>query len=393
MIGTNRHSDRPVRRFHSRAWMRSPMRCRHRAIVGVAVFTAMASAIACGTAVAEQPRPIRGLLVRPERVTDAFLASWKTQGATAIVVTLDETTKRDWGAVADKAQRAGLALWAWVEVARDPAMADAHPDWMASIGAHHEDWRRRFPDAPRARPGLEVVKAWPWVPIGPVPAFDAHRKKIETLLDGLPPGPGPWAGVFLNDLQAGPSSCGCGNDQCRWALDYGNPHTTELAPDASDGAAARLISGLAARYPGKTVVPVWVTECEPIDLPDANHGTRLCGGVACANGDCWPRYARQWGPLVKAVGEDGPIAVALWSTSFGRDPATWPQTALALFQAPPRGGAPLSAERTIAVIQAWDHEVSRFNEHVNHVKPFGCVLALDPIDQSWSPRVVSVPVP
>src|SRR5205814_1020593 len=77
--------------------------------------------------------------------------------------------------------------------------------------------------------------------------------------------PGRWSGVFLNDLQAGPSSCGCGNDQCRWALDYGAPATAPKTP--GDDAAARAVAEVRTRFPDKAVIPVWVTECETVDLP------------------------------------------------------------------------------------------------------------------------------
>ena len=92
--------------------------------------------------------------------------------------------------------------------------------------------------------------------------------------------------MFLNDLQAGPSSCGCGNDQCRWALDYGSPPTAAKTP--GDDFAARIVAELSRGFPGKAVVPVWVTECEPSDLPGAKGGTGLCGGVGCAAATAGP---------------------------------------------------------------------------------------------------------
>jgi hypothetical protein len=196
--------------------------------------------------------------------------------------------------------------------------------------------------------------------------------------------------VFLNDLQAGPSSCGCGNDQCRWALDYGSPPTAAKTP--GDDTAAKFVAKLVDHHPGKAIVPVWVTECETVDLPGAQNGTGLCGGVPCAKNDCWPRYVRNWNPLLKAT--DGPIALALWPETFGRDPARWVETDLALFQSPPRGGAPLTPERTIAVVQAWeksDAAVVNALLHRDKRSAAGWVIALDPIDQSWEPRAVRVP--
>jgi hypothetical protein len=331
----------------------------------------------------EPKAPVRGVLIRSERVTPEFLAAWKAKGAAAVVVPLDEERKRRWETIARTVERAGMTLWPWVEVARNPAMANLYPEWMAAPGGHHDDWRKRFPKAPKAKPG-EVIKAWPWVPIGYAPAFDAHRERLKALLGDLP---GPWSGVFLNDLQAGPSSCGCGNDQCRWALDYGSPSTAGKTP--GDDAAARIIVEIVERHTGKVIVPVWVTECETADLPDAKGGTGLCGGVPCANGDCWPRYVRNWNPLLKAT--SGPIALGLWPETFRRDSALWIETDLALFEKPPRGGAPLAPERTIAVVQAWDKPEATVDAIPDRVKRSGWVLALDPIDQSWEPRVVPIP--
>src|SRR5262249_25482189 len=224
---------------------------------------------------ADEPRPpARGIFARPERLTPEFLGQWKAKGATAVVVPYDEETKDRWREIAGRIERAGMSPWLWIEVARNPALAAAHPEWLAATGGHHDDWRRRFRDAPRAKNG-EVIKAWPWVPLGYAPAFAAHRERLERLLF-YPPA--ACAGAVLNGLQAGPSSCGCGNDQCRWALDYGTPRTAERTP--GDDAAARLVAAVAAGHPGKAVIPVWVTECEAADLPGVKDGTGLCGGVA-----------------------------------------------------------------------------------------------------------------
>ena len=326
--------------------------------------------------------PIRGVLVDNERASPGALAAWKAGGGNAVVVLLDGSVPRArWAELAGDAERAGLALYPWIEVARNPAMADAHPDWMAAPGGHHDDWRRRFPGAPVAKPG-EVVKAWPWVPIGYAPAFEAHRRRLEDLLDGLP---GRWAGVFLNDLQAGPSSCGCGNDQCRWALDYGAAATAPKTP--GDDAAARLVAGLRAKHPGKAVIPVWVTECEMTDLPRAPKSTGLCGTVECAKNDCWPRYARAWNPLLKAT--PGPLAVALWDGAFRRDPA-WASTGLSLFRRPPRGGEEVPPERVIAVIPGGDTPGPDLGRVAALAKDAagGWVIARSKVEQSWEPRPV-----
>jgi hypothetical protein len=332
----------------------------------------------------EVSRPIRGMMVEAEHVGPDVLRTWKARGANAVVVPLDGAAPRErWRVLAAMVAREGLALYPWIEVARNPTMAGAHPEWMASVGGHHDDWRRRFPSAPASRPG-EVIKVWPWVPIGYAPALDAHRTRIESLLDGLP---GPWDGVFLNDLQAGPSSCGCGNDQCRWALDYGCPSTAPKTP--GDDAAARLVAGVRARYPGKAVVPVWVTECEVIDMPGAERGTGACGQVECAKNDCWTRYARGWNPL--RVATPGPLAVGLWSEAFRRKP-NWADAGLSLFRHPPRGGEAIEPSRSVAVLQGWGRTGEALKGRIEAAgrDGGGWVVAIDPVDQSWEPRPFKV---
>ncbi len=323
-------------------------------------------------------RPIRGVLARPAGVTAEAVVGWKAAGLSAVAVVLDESTRDEWPAVARRVAAAGLALYAWVEVGRNPTMAAAHPDWMATPGGHHDDWRKRFPDAP----DLDAIKVWPWVPIGYAPAFAAHRSRIEGLLDGLPDG---WSGAFLNDLQGGPSSCGCGNDQCRWALDYGTRPTAPLEP--GDDPAARLVSGLIGRYPGRRIVPVWVTECQANDLPDADNGTGHCGDVPCATGACWERYAKAWDPLVAATGT-GPVALGAWSTAFRRNPETWPTTAVALFRRPPKGGTALARERSLVVFEAWGRPIADLAERSRRADELASnwLLAIEPVDQSWEPR-------
>jgi len=327
-------------------------------------------------------KPIRGVLMDARGATAGALASWKAEGGTAVLVPLDESIGRDrWGELATSAERAGLALYPWVEVGRNPVMAEAHPEWMAAPGGHHDDWRRRFPDAPAKKPGW-VIKAWPWVPIGYAPAFEAHRERLKRLLDDLP---GPWAGVFLNDLQAGPSSCGCGNDLCRWALDYGSPSTASKTP--GDDAAARLVTELQGRHPGKAVIPVWVTECETRDLPGVEESTGRCGGVECAKNDCWPRYARSLKPLLEAT--PGPLAVALWPGPLGRE-SGWVKAGLSAFAHPPKDGPDVPTRRTIALLQAWDKPVSERSALADKAKPAGggWVMATVKVEQSWEPRLV-----
>src|SRR5581483_12214339 len=77
------------------------------------------------------PRPIRGTLMTIGQATPRTLADWKTESGNAVIVVLDESIPRArWSDLSKTVEREGLALYAWIEVARNPAMADAHPDWM-----------------------------------------------------------------------------------------------------------------------------------------------------------------------------------------------------------------------------------------------------------------------
>src|SRR3954453_6504361 len=99
------------------------------------------------------------VLVSAQSVTPTHLSEWRNEGFKGVAVILDNDSKPACEAV----PKAGFALYGWIEVGRNPAMADAHPEWMGSIGMH-TDWQRRFPDS-RLPKSNEVAKAYPWVPI------------------------------------------------------------------------------------------------------------------------------------------------------------------------------------------------------------------------------------
>ena len=161
------------------------------------------------------------VFVVPDAVTPEQIENWRGEGFTAIVALLDEDHSADaYRAAATAASSAKMDLYYWVEIARNKRLADAHPRWMASLGMH-DDWLTRFPAAKKPKKG-EVAKAYPWVPIGYAEAFQAHLRRIEQLLGKVSDA---YRGLLLNDLQGGPASCGCGNLQCRWAIDYGVPAT------------------------------------------------------------------------------------------------------------------------------------------------------------------------
>ena len=105
-----------------------------------------------GTQARSENAPMRGVLVNPARVTPDFLAGWKAKGVSEVVVPLDESTRPGWGPLAKTVAGAGMHLWPWIEVARNPEMARVHPEWLAAVGGHTttgdagsrtRPWRRR----------------------------------------------------------------------------------------------------------------------------------------------------------------------------------------------------------------------------------------------------------
>jgi hypothetical protein len=146
------------------------------------------------------------------------------------------------------------------------------------------------------------------------------------------------------------------------------------------------LAELRSRYSSKAVIPVWVTECEPVDLPGAPGGTGHCGTVPCAKGSCWPSYQRAWNPLLEST--QGAVAVALWAETFARDPS-WYSTGLKLFLQPP-GGTALPPDRAIAVLPQWGESAQNqrgLTEKVTLARG-GWIVARTPINQSWEPRLV-----
>jgi hypothetical protein len=277
-------------------------------------------------------------------------------------------------------------------VARNPQMAEAHPRWMAALGSH-EDWQKNFPNFPE--PGFdEVAKAFPWVPIGYRETFDAHLTRIEQLLQRAPTG---WRGVLLNDLQAGPSACGCGNLQCRWVLDY---HVRSTATKLEgDDVAARFTAEVRKRVGDKAVVPIWATECAEVDLPsDKNQGrpgTGLCGTVGCATGACSEVFTRQWTALTS--GNDRPVGLLALHTAlrrtrreFGGGPL-WVTNAVAYLDQtlPAHGGKSISPQRLWVVVEGLQPAEEATSRELAAKTGVGAVIvARSRIDQSYEPRML-----
>lgn len=326
------------------------------------------------------PPDSRGVLVAADAVTPDRLKEWKDGGfdTVALVLGRGASPSAVRGAV-DRIRQAGLGAHYWLEIARDESIASAHPEWMASLQGHGE-WRRLFPKAPEPKDN-EVVKTWPWVPIVYREAFDAQLARVSRLLGGVP----APDGIFLNDLQAAPSACGCGNTICRWTPDYGPIETaTRLPYDA----AAKFVAAVSARSPKARVVPVWTPECEENEGTPAGH----CGGLACYHGKCWKEMTPQLTPLMK--GSDA-VGVLVLTKEFGHDAsnASWLKQALkTMVDKPPlHGGHGVEAQRMIAVVQGWDTSPEDLGASLAACREFGVrgtLVALVRVDQSWEPKII-----
>jgi hypothetical protein len=340
---------------------------------------------------ADDAVPFDGLIVDPDGVTPANVGAWKKEGFDAVVLVLDERFE---AAVYQKAAKAiaanGLDIYYWVEVGRNPTFAGDHPEWMASLGSH-DDWRKRFPDVRKLQAG-EVAKAWPWTPIAYRKAFDAHLARIKDLLGRIP---AEYRGVLLNDLQGGPSSCGCGNLQCRWAIDYGVPATAEKI--AGHDVAAKFLSAVSQLAPGKDVIPVWTTECEQEDMalekqPKHAWTTGYCGSVDCLD-YCRDRFNEQW--IALHAKHHGPTAVLSLHKEFQRSrteygpPANWITHPLRYVDQKKVKSVP--RHQLWLVIQGFDvtrKEEQAAREAASETGVGAVLVARARVDQSYEPRVM-----
>ena len=341
---------------------------------------------------AKDKKTFEGVIVEPETVTAEKVTGWKKEGFQAVVVVLED---RHEAGVLENAAKAvadsSLDLYYWIEVGRNPSMARAHPEWMASLGMHH-DWRTRFPKVRPAEKG-EAAKAWPWVPIGYQEAFDAHMDRIKKLLARLPEG---YRGLLLNDLQGGPASCGCGNLQCRWAIDYMVPSSATKLKGPT--VAAKFLAEIGKTAKGKEVIPVWTVECEHEDMapqkqrPKGGWSTGLCGNVDCFD-TCRKKFAEQWSAL--HADHRGPTGVLLLHREFQRDrkdygdPAGWITHAMDYLEK--QTPKPLPRQKLWLVVQGYDVsllEEAAARRTAAKLGPCAVLVARTRIDQSYEPRFV-----
>jgi hypothetical protein len=363
------------------------------ALLGVFLFVGgLEQPILCAAGADE--KQFEAVLVEPAAVAGEKVAAWKKEGFRAVVVLLEEQHEE---ALLQKVAKAvaahSLDLYFWIEVGRSPALARAHPEWMASLGMHG-DWRKQFPLVRPLEKG-EVAKAWPWVPISFQEGYDAQLARVKKLLERLPAG---YRGLLLNDLQGGPASCGCGNLQCRWAVDYGVPSTgtRRAGPDA----AARFVTEIGKAAKGKEVIPVQVTECAQEDMapekqrPQLGWSTGLCGAVNCFD-TCRKKFAEQWSALHAT--HRGPTGVLLLHRELQRDrkeyggPGGWITRAMKYLNE--QTAKPFPRERLWLVVQGYDvpaEEEAAARRAAARLEPGVVLVARSRIDQSYAPRIVKV---
>ena len=333
------------------------------------------------------------VLATPDQVSRQAIENWRAEGFNAVALILDETNTVAIKGAAAPLANAAMPFHYWIEVGRNVSFANAHPEWMASAGMH-EDWRKNFSKPPQPRTG-EVVKAFPWVPINYKEAFAAHIKRVERLLGDAPTN---HSGVLLNHLQGGPSSCGCGNLQCRWATDY---HVPATGTRVGDDAAAQFVRAVQKLAPNMPIVPVWTTECEHDDLPTTRRADRrstgLCGTVGCATGACPKEFANQWESLTRnhrhavallALHND----LARTNTTFAHGPAWIPRT-LAYLDETLRQEAKTSfpRARTWLVVQGTTRdEESAARKSALATGAANVIISRVRLDQSFEPRIVRV---
>ncbi len=328
-----------------------------------------------------------GALLSAEAVTPKRLHKLKAAGVNAIALPIHDapSARAAESRASERIHESGLRLGFWIEVARAPELAEAHPAWMASLQGHTE-WRRLFKGTPLPGDG-EVVKTYPWVPILNQEPFDGQLSRIKKLLKDRPK---PTA-IFLNDLQGAPSACGCGHHLCRWTSDYGKLRATtplgNQAP-ADFAAAVRKLS------PQSEIIPVWTTECEEHD--GAKDG--LCAGVRCFRGKCWEAWTEQ---LAATATQCRTIGALLPYKEFQRNltiygpRAGWIAQALKSFQTMPERyqAPPIPATRLLAVLQGWnvtDHELAAQMTAAKAAGVQGILVAYDKIEQGWTPRIIKM---
>ncbi|MEM9658066.1 MAG: glycine betaine ABC transporter substrate-binding protein, partial [Planctomycetota bacterium] len=119
----------------------------------VSVLAAIAAAMANDADERAKGLALRGALIRPEDAGPERLDELKSNGTNTVAFALrgaDEKRKRTISSAVAQAKRAGLEFAYWIEVARSPELAEAHPELktLEGIKANPELVGGRFHDCP-----------------------------------------------------------------------------------------------------------------------------------------------------------------------------------------------------------------------------------------------------
>ncbi len=290
----------------------------------------------------------------------------------------------------ETARSLGLPVWGWIEVGRDEAAAQAHPEWMHL--PQHPEWLDAFPDWTAAGGGLLALVA-PWICVNNRAAFAYALARVEALVRAAP----PLDGLFLNDIQGPPAGCGCGNVLCRsWDNSPGEKvaPTPYETPDVFFSQVFRraCADALADALPIPGVIPIICGECEigvqigGVESPDQQRGT--CRGITCSR-PCAQVY---WPGLVRALAADagGTASVGLLTPYklFDRDVPLYGGTAAWVGGLVAHYREYDPAARITAVVQGWDvtpEELGAQIEEAAENGAAGILILEEPLDQSWWP--------
>lgn len=296
--------------------------------------------------------------------------------------------------VCERARKLGLSVWGWIEVGRDAAAAEAHPEWM-HLPQHHE-WLEDFPEWEASGGGYQALVA-PWICVNNRAAFDYALTRVRSLVESAP----RLDGLFLNDIQGAPVGCGCGNVLCR---SWDNSPGEKIAPTPYQNPDVYFsqvfwqacVKSLSNSLPKSAILPIICGECEigvtmgGVESPDEQRGT--CRGIACSR----PCALVYWPGLVRslATANGGPNQVGLLTPYrlFDRDTPLYGATGAWVGASVAHYREYDPEAKIVAVVQGWEVTPGEHAEQIEQAARGGATAILtleEPLEQSWWP----VPLP
>lgn len=329
-----------------------------------------------------------GYLVEVTQInTDLLRQACAEQHTVLAIVLHEETDRQAFSAALREVRAVGLLPYAWIEVGRDQRAAAAHPEWLNT--PWHPEWLAAFPDWQTPEGMMPAVA--PWVSVHTRAVFDYALARITRLLAGWSQNEG-LQGIFLNDIQGGPTGCGCGNELCRsWDVSPGAKVAPSPFTHTEDYFTVRFLEAVTAACEGLHVIPVICSECEigvtigGIVNPDLS--ALHCHGVTCGN-PCGGIY---YPGLIRALSSQTCVGLLSFYQLFGRniplygDEAAWCAAILDGYRQQQPDG------QVISVLQGWNVDDAAIEAQIVQSRRGGAngqLIALCAIDQSWWPVAV-----